>query len=309
MNDSNLYHSSNAAFSQSNTQTDPFTGELKGGEFPSDYGTNTNAVSQMFKGGGLGSQSKGRLILIGVIALGLLGGAFWYMSEPMDGETTAEAPEEATDEAAEPDTAVEEEPKPVTEAKAEPAPAPAPVAEIKLISPASGAVQAYDETQGPSEFQWEGAADQIIFSRSSTMQPAVRVHNVNGANSFSFEHPYPGTWYWQVRNSAGMSEVSSFTISAPTRRSFPVSQPTPGGNIAGSGGVVTWQAGEKIARYSVELTPAGSSFANPSHRFGTSGTSVALQAVPAGVYDVRVGAFSEVAGRWEWQVIEKVNVQ
>jgi hypothetical protein len=72
---------------------------------------------------------------------------------------------------------------------------------------------------------------------------------------------------------------------------------------------VSWQAGEKIARYSVEFTPAGQSFAAPSHRFGSSGTSVAIQGVSPGSYDVRVGAFSEVAGRWEWQVIKNVTVQ
>ena len=141
------------------------------------------------------------------------------------------------------------------------------------------------------------------------MNPPVKIVTLNGASTYSFENPYPGTWYWQVKNSSGASEVRSFKISAPARRNFPVSQPTPGGSISGNGGVVSWQAGEKIARYSVEFTPAGQSFASPSHRFGASGTSVAIQGVSPGSYDVRVGAFSEVAGRWEWQVIKNVTVQ
>ena len=33
------------------------------------------------------------------------------------------------------------------------------------------------------------------------------------------------------------------------------------------------------------------SWAQPTHRFGTSGTSVALQGVSPGTYDIRVGAF------------------
>ncbi len=328
MNENNFDPSSNAAFSQASVQSEPFTSASKGGQFDSDFGTSTNAVSQIFKGGGFGSQNKSRLILIGVVAVAVLGFAFWYFAEPMDGDASSESAEEASsaddaaaDEgseeagAAKAGETAQEAAKGTTAAPAAQTAAPAaPMTEgatgsITLVAPANGANQPYDETQGPAEFKWEGAADQIIFARSSSMQPVVRIGNLNGASSYSFENPYPGTWYWQVKNSAGMSEVRSFKISAPPRRSFPVSQPTAGGSLAGNGGVVSWQAGEKIARYAVELAPAGSSFANAAYRFGTSGTSVALQGVPAGVYDMRVGAFSEVAGRWEWQTIEKVNVQ
>ena len=93
------------------------------------------------------------------------------------------------------------------------------------------------------------------------------------------------------------------------KRTFPIAAPQDGGAIAGSGGVVSWQAGEKIARYSVEVVGSGGSWAQPTHRFGTSGTSVALQGVSPGTYDIRVGAFSEVSGRWEWQYIRNVSVQ
>ncbi len=326
MNENNLDPSSNAAFSNTSAQSNPFTGELKG-EFSSDFGTSTNAVSQIFKGGGFGTQNKSRLILIGVVAVVVLVFAFWYFNEPVDetgaGEIAEEAGEEgeeageATDEAKPAEEMAADAAKPAGEAakpaaEAAPATAAAPAmaaGTIALLSPANGASQPYDETSGPAEFQWEGAADQIIFSRSSTMEPVVLIGTLNGASSYSLENPYPGTWYWQVKNASGTSEVRSFKISAPPRRSFPVTAPTPGGSLAGTGGVVSWQAGEKIARYSVELSPSGTSFANPAYRFGTSGTSVSLQGVSAGVYDVRVGAFSEVAGRWEWQTIEKVNVQ
>ena len=39
---------------------------------------------------------------------------------------------------------------------------------------------------------------------------------------------------------------------APEPRVFPVTQPVAGGEIAGNGGIVSWQAGEKIARYAVK---------------------------------------------------------
>ena len=331
MSENNQDPNSNAAFSQtSGAQSNPFTSELKG-EFTSDFGTNTNAVSQIFKGGGFSSESKTKVIGLGVLALAILGGAYMYLAEPS--ADTGEA-DVADDAAAGAEGAAEGEgaAKPVTDAKdataatteaAKPADAAAAAASatdaaaaavpstgaIKLISPSAGGSQSYDETQGVSEFAWEGPADEIVFSRNKSMTPVVKSVKLNGASKFSFENPYPGTWYWQVKNASGASDVSSFAIAAPEHRSFPVQSPSPGGSVSGNGGVVSWQAAEKVARYSVELTPTGSSFANPSFRFGTSGTSVSLQGVTAGSYDVRVGAFSEVAGRWEWQVIQNVTVQ
>jgi hypothetical protein len=323
MNDTNLDPNSNAAFSQNTgAQSNPFTGELKG-EFSSDFGTNTNAVSQIFKSGGFASENKTKLILGAVAVIAILGAAYFFVASPSEDEATMT--EEAMDEdeegmgdegMADMGETVPTDAKPAEVAK--PMESAAPAAEaapatstgaIALTSPPNGAAQSYDETEGPAEFQWEGPADQIVFSRSQTMNPPVKIVTLNGASTYSFENPYPGTWYWQVKNASGASEVRSFKIAAPARRSFPVTQPSPGGSLSGNGGVVSWQAGEKIARYSVEFTPAGQSFAAPSHRFGSSGTSVAIQGVSPGSYDVRVGAFSEVAGRWEWQVIKNVTVQ
>ena len=53
-------------------------------------------------------------------------------------------------------------------------------------------------------------------------------------------------------------------IMAPEPRVFPVTQPVAGGEIAGNGGIVSWQAIEKIARYAVEVKPVGTSWANPA---------------------------------------------
>jgi hypothetical protein len=320
MNETNHDPNSNAAFSQNTgAQSNPFTGELKG-EFSSDFGTNTNAVSQIFKSGGFASENKSKLILGVVAVIGILGAAYLFLSEPSEDEVTTAEEATGDEEGIEEEEATEMSDVPTEAAKpaeaAAPAPAPAvdsaaaaSTGAITLTTPANGAAQSYDETEGPAEFQWEGPADQIVFSRSQTMSPPVKIVTLNGASTYSFANPYPGTWYWQVKNSSGTSEVRSFKISSPARRSFPVSQPTSGGSIAGTGGVVSWQAGEKIARYSVEFTPAGQSFATPSNRFGASGTSVAIQGVTPGSYDVRVGAFSEVAGRWEWQLIRNVTVQ
>ena len=326
MSDNNQDPNSNAAFSQQSNgaQSNPFTSELKG-EFTSDFGTNTNAVSQIFKGGGFASESKSRVILLAVLGLAVVVGGYLYFDstaseegeaefvdetlaeEGGDAESTAPAEGAATDAA--PATGAASVEAVATEATPAPAEATASTGAISILTPPNGASQSYDETQGVSEFTWEGPADEIVFSRSQSMTPVVKSVKLNGSSKFNFENPYPGTWYWQVKNATGASNVSTFTISAPEARNFPVSSPTPGGQVAGNGGVVSWQAGEKIARYSVELTPAGASFANPAYRFGTSGTSVSLQGVTPGSYDFRVGAFSEVAGRWEWQVIQNVSVQ
>jgi hypothetical protein len=355
MNENQNDPQSNIAFNTNTSpdtqaSTNPFTGDLKG-EFSSDFGTNTNAVSQIFKSSGFSSENRTKYIAIGAVLVLALAGVAYYMtssesSDPFADDFAEEgmmddslmddefggpmdmgdgAPADGADPMAEPaggDGMAEmdgAQPKDQGGAMdqgmdqgmgemADPA-AQGGGGAIALLTPQNGARQAYDETTGPAEFTWEGPADRIVFARSASMAPVVRSVRLNGATSYTFENPYPGTWYWQVENASGVSEVRSFRIEAPQRRNFPVAQPTPGGTVAGNGGVVSWQAGDKIARYAVEMVPAGQSFAAPQYRYGTSGTSVSLQGVSPGSYDIRVGAFSEVAGRWEWQIIRNVTVQ
>jgi hypothetical protein len=342
------------SFPQSNAvppQSNPFTGELKG-EFTSDFGTNTNAVSQIFKGGGFGSPDRNKYIIIGVIVVIVLGLAGYFLfsgdseeeatdetateeqvAQGEEGEAAAEgetaegqagqqqAAEGETAEgqagqqqAAEGEQAQASAEQATGQQAAAPAQEAAPAAAgsggaISIVQPNNGAGHDYDETQGPAMFEWSGAADRIVFSRNPNMTPIERSVALGGKSSYQFDHPYPGTWYWRVENASGASEVRSFTVNPPVRRNFPISQPAAGTPISGNGGVVAWQADSKVAWYSVQLTAPGSGWANPQYRFGTSGTSVALQGVPAGSYDMRVGAFSEVSGRWEWQEIKGVTVQ
>lgn len=333
MNDNNQDPHSSIAFNTDtspDTQSNPFTGDLKG-EFSSDFGTNTSAVSQIFNSSGFSSENRTKYIAIGALVIVALLGLGYMMTgedEPSvdeieglaDGGLESEAIDDAAlDEAIPalpPSGEVSENVDSATDAAIEAVEQPS-IAEatnttaptIALVSPADGASQSYDETSGPAEFSWEGPADRIMFSRSASMSPLIKSVNLNGATSFQFSNPYPGRWYWQVSGQSGFSEIRSFNIASPERRNFPVVQPTEGGSLAGNGGVVSWQAGEKIARYSVEIVSAGQSFSSPQHRFGTSGTSVELQGVVPGTYDIRVGAFSEVAGRWEWQVVRGVSVQ
>ncbi len=336
MNDNNDPQS-NVAFN-TNTSSDtqagnnPFTGDLKG-EFSSDFGTNTNAVSQIFKSGSFSSENRTKYIIIGAIVLLALGAvAFFMTSSPDDpfadefaDEVADDIPEDAEgigeDELADlaegddladvPDgtESLAEETQMEEGAMMEETMPMQNTGTFQITSPPDGARRGYDETAAAAEFTWEGAADRINFSRSPSMQPLAKSVPLNGATFYAFDNPYPGTWYWQVVNAEGASEVRMFRITAPERRSFPISQPQSGGQVSGNGGVVSWQAGERIARYSVEVVGAGGSWVQPQYRFGTSGTSIALQGVSPGTYDIRVGAFSEVSGRWEWQYIKNVTVQ
>lgn len=338
MNDNNDPQS-NVAFNtdtNSDTQsgTNPFTGDLKG-EFSSDFGTNTNAVSQIFKSGSFNSENRTRYIIIGVLVLLAIGAAVFFLTSSPDDpfadefadEIADDIPEDAEgiseddlgdmdmgeeDEMAGMEDGTEslaEESQMADTAMMDEAMPMESTGSIQLTSPPDGGRRAYDETAAAAEFTWEGPADRINFSRSPSMQPLAKSVPLNGATFYAFDNPYPGTWYWQVVNAEGASPVRMFRITAPERRSFPISQPQSGGQISGNGGVVSWQAGERIARYSIEIVGAGGSWVQPQYRFGTSGTSVALQGVNPGTYDIRVGAFSEVSGRWEWQYIRGVSVQ
>lgn len=330
---------------QSNPQTNPFTEGLKG-EFTSNFGTNTNAVSQIFKDGNFTGQSRSKYILAGVAAIVIVVAIFLIMTEPSDsvdplpegviGETMGD-PAQGTEN---PDTTASTDvPTDQTETVADDATtaganqtqgatgteyeqggqqatggeyaatssAPArsymSSGPITLVSPANGQSWTYDETMGPASFEWEGGGGMVVFSRSSSMKPEVMRVPVSGSG-YSFHNPYPGTWYWQVINNSGPTEVRSFNVDAPVRRNVVVNQIA---ELAGNGGVVEWQGDEKIAFYRVELSTGG--WANPQYRFATSGTKVQVQGVTPGQYQMRVGAFSEVSGRWEYTAPLALNVQ
>ena len=315
-------------FSQGGSQSNPFTADLKG-EFTSNFGTNTNAVSQIFKEGGFVSSNRTKYLLIAAGVLVVLAVVFYfYTSDSSSDETdedvtTAEQiepkPSDQLKKVEPPAAVAPVEPKPIEQAIVQEAPAvPARAARsarseavltgtLRLASPGNGSAVDYDETTGAALFTWKGSSGgRIVFSRSSSMRPEAFHANVSG-NTYNFNHPWPGTWFWRVDAGGSSSDVRSFTVNAPARRSITVSQPQSGGSVAGSGGVVGWQAAERVAFYRVEFS--NGSWANPQFRFATSGNSVQLQGVTAGQYQMRVGGFSEVSGRWEYTAPVPVTVQ
>ncbi|MDA9951544.1 DUF4962 domain-containing protein [Oligoflexaceae bacterium] len=343
---------------QSNPQTNPFTEGLKG-EFTSNFGTNTNAVSQIFKDGNFTSQNRTKYILAGVAIVVILAAVFLIMTDPSDsvdplegsigepaigeegmegvegeavategveGEaTTAESAMmegEPTEQMAEGEAGTMTESGVEQQAAggeyqsaatasvgdyAEPSAATArsymSSGPITLVSPANSQSWSYDETMGPATFEWEGGGGMIVFSRSASMSPEV-MRVPSSGSGYNFHNPYPGTWYWQVVNNSGPSEVRSFNVDAPVRRNVVMNQIA---EISGNGGVVEWQGDEKVAFYRVEFTTG--SWGSPQYRFATSGTKVQVQGMAGGQYQMRVGAFSEVSGRWEYTAPAAITVQ
>ena len=109
------------------------------------------------------------------------------------------------------------------------------------------------------------------------------------------------------RSDAGQSGIRSVVIRDPLRREIALSSPAGGGGLSGSGGVVSWTGDQKVSYYRVEISSGG--WANPMYRFATSGTELQVQGVAAGQYQLRVGGFSEVSGKWEYSPVIDVNIQ
>ncbi|MCB9229864.1 MAG: hypothetical protein H6618_09655 [Deltaproteobacteria bacterium] len=168
-----------------------------------------------------------------------------------------------------------------------------------LTTPGEGMVRNYDETTEAPLFTWGGSPGGVVLiSAQRSMQPAMIRRRVKG-NSARIRRLLPGTWYWQVRNGAGSSEVRSFVIREPVARSLNLASPSAGATLDGNGGIVSWTGDQKISFYRVEMNQQ-ESWTNPEHRFATSGTQLKIQGVSAGSYQLRLGAFSEVSGRWEY---------
>ena len=319
--------------SQPATNTNPFATDLKG-EFTSNFGTNANTVSQIFKDGGFGSENRTKYLMIaGGIVLLLVAAFVLYpvfmeegteefadgevISETVEGEEViAGETEEVTEDAA---LAAEEtaetteiaEETAVNPEEAAPAEMAAPAGDgaVALGAPNSGFSMSYDATQAPLQFSWQAEGPStIVFSRKADMSNVYR--RVSAEGSYAFGHPLPGTWYWRVDSASGSSEVRSFSVGAPARRNISLVEPSAGQAVSGNGGAVRWQGDENVSFYRVEMVPAGSSdWSNPAYRFATGGSEAQLNNVASGDYSVRLGAHSKVSGRWEYTAPQAVSVQ
>ena len=314
---------------QGNTQHDDFESEnLETNEIgigTTDAGT--SFVSSIFSEGLLADPTKRRYVIFGGITVAVLlifGLAYYFLgsSDPEELPIVDAPPSEQAPPTPEiPPSPAEAQPSAEEMAAGTPTPEelplpeggemldemmmPAPTGEAVIVSPVSGQSRDYDQTMGAAVFSWEGEATYIVFARNSAFKnPYLRL-NITGRNSFSFQHPLPGRWYWRLEGADAnpLSEAGSFMVAQAVRRNLSLSEPTDGSSLS-NGSTVSWSGDEKVAYYRVEL--ATNNFAAPTYRFSTVNTSFQISDIASGSYQLRVGAFSEVTGRWEY--IEPISV-
>lgn len=176
-----------------------------------------------------------------------------------------------------------------------------------ISGPENGDARMYDETSKASEFTWKtDGGSWISFSQNANMKPIVHRAWVNGTK-YKYRKLHAGQWFWQIVNDAGKSDIRSFTLLPEVKRKVVVLSPSEGSSLAGTGGSVSWSGDRLVSLYRVELSD--SDWAKPNYLFQTSGTQLAIKDVKQGEYQMRVGAFSEVSGRWEYTQPIKVSVQ
>lgn len=175
-----------------------------------------------------------------------------------------------------------------------------------LLTPEGNATRNYDETANDAIFSWTGGpASWIKFSQNPNMNPLAFKVWIKG-NHYKFHRPYPGKWYWQVSNKAGESEIRNFTINLPIERNLKLVSPASGESMSNDS-LVKWIGDTNITYYKVEVSNRG--WNNPNYKFSTSATKIKLSKIEAGSYNLRIGAFSEVSGRWEYSDIVPVSFQ
>ena len=322
---------------QGNTQHDGFESEnLETNEIGiGATEASTSAVSSLFSEGAFADPNKRRYVILGggaLVALLIAVGAYFFLGDSgsdVETLTGVESGEQGAPEMLEPTEQLpaDGEVLPSEEAMLEETAALDEAMQVgeqnmaegiageegfamggvSLVLPVDGQSRSYDETMGMALFQWDGEAEYIAFARNSSFVNALRLR-VAGINSYGFGNPYPGRWYWRMEDAGKnpLSDAHSFYVAEAVRRNLVLSEPASGGSLS-SGSAVVWSGDEKISFYRVEI--ASGSFANPNYRFSTVGTSLQLNNVDTGAYRLRVGAFSEVSGRWEYTEPIPVNIQ
>jgi hypothetical protein len=159
----------------------------------------------------------------------------------------------------------------------------------------------------PAEFRWEGGGGTLLLAQSKSMKP-VKLQFVSQKSHVKYRLLTPGTWYWQVKNSKGTSQVRTLEVLPPIQRQIELQSPKESETLAGSGGIVSWSGDARVAFYRVQLSRNGT-WDKPDYVFATSGSSLELNEVKPGDYQIRVGAFSGVSGEWEYGTQVSVHVQ
>ena len=177
-----------------------------------------------------------------------------------------------------------------------------------LVTPLNADSREYNEVAEPPMFTWKGGGGKIYFSKRPNMRPVAFSYRVTNSNKFYFHQRAPGVWYWQLKNKFGSSEIRQFTINPPKRRRVVLTSLTSNSILKKQDNVINWQGDSFVSYYRLEMTK-GKNWARPQYRFATSGTTLLVNNLKTGNYQLRVGAFSEISGRWEYTTPISVSVQ
>jgi hypothetical protein len=196
---------------------------------------------------------------------------------------------------------IDHQPAPKTAEALEPVPSA-----ITNVTPKEGASMVFDLTKGPATFKWQGEATKIIFSLNKTMKPIARRIDVIGKSSYGFRGIKPATWFWRLDTSLGEGAVQSFKIRRPKARNFEFTQPVTGSSISRQSAPISWKPAKKVAWYKLIVYRKGGKKAILVK--GTSGSKLTINNIKPGQYEMKLGAFSEVSGKWEWKRITDITV-
>ena len=261
-----------------------------------------------------GGGSNNKIVFLVILLVAAAGGYYYFnMMDTVDDEFSFDPDEvlqeELELESEQPEEFVQEEFPPQGEREQVLGPqAPSPMlgrGDYSLLSPRDGAVVRYDESRHPPQFKWTGAQGRLIFSRRSDLSRVQK--SIVSRSGVRVPNLYPGTWYWTVKGAESSSSIRSLVVQSSRKRNIIVQVPQTGGSLSGSGGEVRWIGDERIAYYKVELTKPGTEVS--AYRFATSGTSLQINNVESGSYQLKVGGFSEVSGKWEFSSAFDVNIE
>ncbi len=89
-------------------------------------------------------------------------------------------------------------------------------------------------------------------------------------------------------------------IKPPKRRKISLLGLPKGSSLGKDEELISWHGDTLVTYYRLEFSKSKDNWANPKYRFATSGTSLVVKGVQPDRYHLRLGAFSEVSGRWEY---------
>jgi hypothetical protein len=288
-----------------------------GGEFSSGFGGGTNAVSQIFRDGGMGGDDKRRKIMMGLIlgvaATIVVSSVYFFV---FDGAVSTEAPTIATTPA--PDAAGQ-----IGEKKEQDAGKIAGATDTELtdvdeeegleedeegeeaelvpaFAPSSSGTYTYNE-KGGGPIVSASAGTAVEVSRMKDFSVMYMTGTTNAAGQLRIPNPPPGKVYWRV---AGKAEVTEITVLPAPKINIGLQL----GASIGAADTLQWTADGEVAHFRLEFA-GDPSFGSISSSFSTNKKQLALSGVAPGNYFVRVGGLNVASGRWEFTRGSAVEVK